>query len=408
MRDSMNNRIIGDMAVKDLSPKDTNVGHRIIKNMRICGSGIYKYASSEAEVLGLTPVPEKYKNLDVINVYRPPEVLKRNKDLFARIPIITGHHVLVDETNAKQLTVGMVGDTVLDGIESDCETYLYTTGTIVAGDGIQAYEDYGQLSVGYIPTMKWEEGVHRGEAYQAVLTGFECINHLLICKVARGGPQCMVMDSMSPLERFIINNSNNGGTEMGIFTKIFGSKKVAGDSSVVSALLQSIAVGADPATQVAKVKAIVGDSDPVFNGYLDELSAAKEEKPEILAKAVNIVDAYYRDHLAGDEKPEPKPKTEDEEPKSKVEDEKPESKSKVEEVVEHEACPYCGKDPCECKKEVGGDAIDYDKIINGVVEKLKPQVQVPETKVTDEAPAIAGDSQTQSISSDEIMKSIWG
>ena len=200
-------KIIGDMAIKDLTPKSTNIGDRIVKNMRICGSGIYTYARSEAKLLHLDPVPPEYANLEFINVYRPPEVLEKYKSYFARVPIITGHHVKVDRDNAHDLVVGMVGDTVDSEVDKDDgETYLYTTGTIVAGDGVDAYERYGQLSVGYDPIMKWQKGVHNGVEYQAVLEGFNDVNHLLICKVARGGPQCMVMDSLdelSPLERFI-------------------------------------------------------------------------------------------------------------------------------------------------------------------------------------------------------------
>ena len=128
--------INGDMAIKDLTPKSTNIGDRIVKNMRICGSGIYTYARREAHLLHLDPVPEEYANLEYINVYRPPEVLNKYKDYFARVPIITGHHVKVDRQNAKDLVVGMVGDTVASEVDKDDgETYLYTTGTIVAGDG---------------------------------------------------------------------------------------------------------------------------------------------------------------------------------------------------------------------------------------------------------------------------------
>ena len=53
----------GDMAIKDLTPRSTNIGSRIVKNMRICGSGIYTYARREARLLNLAPVPEKYNNL---------------------------------------------------------------------------------------------------------------------------------------------------------------------------------------------------------------------------------------------------------------------------------------------------------------------------------------------------------
>ena len=403
------------MAIKDLTPKSTNIGDRIVKNMRICGSGIYTYARREAHLLHLDPVPEKYKNLNLINVYRPPEVLEKYKDYFARVPIITGHHVRVDRDNAKQLTVGMVGDTVESEVDKDDgETYLYTTGTIVAGDGVEAYEQYGQLSVGYDPIMEWEEGVHNGIPYQAVLKGFNDVNHLLICKVARGGPQCMVMDSLdelSPLERFIHQNQN-GGEDMGIFKKIFGSvakKEVAGDAAVVSALLQSIAVGAEPKTQVEKIRAIVGDSDTTFSGYLEELAMAGDEKPEVVAKAVDIVDNYYRTHLAGDES---------------------------------KACPKCGKEPCVCdktgdeqkpeEKDAGdeqkpeekkddnsksmGDAIDYDLLAGKVTERiLAAQTPKDDDKKTagDEKPAelsmpLGGDEKPEVRGSDDFMKDIWG
>lgn len=419
--------IAGDRDIKDLTPKSTNIGDRIVKNMRICGSGIYTYARREAHLLHLDPVPEKYKNLELINVYRPPEVLEQYKDYFARVPIITGHHVRVDRNNAKDLTVGMVGDTVESEVDKDDgETYLYTTGTIVAGDGVDAYEQYGQLSVGYDPIMAWEDGIHNGVPYQAVLKGFHDVNHLLICKVARGGPQCMVMDSLddnpdlqdiSPLERFV-NTHNNGGENMNVFKRIFGSakKEMAGDAAIVSVLLQSIAVGADPETQVQAVRNIMGDSiDETFNGFLDELAKAKSEKPEVISKAVSIVDDYYRTHLAGDE-------------------------SKV--------CPKCGKEPCECgdeskdkgktapvdeskdkdktepedkvdEKAAGdacgkmGDSIDYDLLADKLAERMAAKaVKEPDT-AGDEKPTeldmpLGGDAKPESRGSDDFMKDIWG
>ena len=406
----------GDMAIKDLTPKSTNIGDRIVKNMRICGSGIYTYARREAHLLHLDPVPSEYANLEYINVYRPPEVLNKYKDYFARVPIITGHHVKVDRQNAKDLVVGMVGDTVESEVDKDDgETYLYTTGTIVAGDGVEAYENYGQLSVGYDPIMKWKKGIHNGVEYQAELVGFNDVNHLLICKVARGGPQCMVMDSLdelTPLEKFIYQNQN-GGTKMGIFNKIFGSQRqVAGDSgrSLVPVYLDSIALGAEPKAQVQKIRAIVGDSDTTFNEYLGELEMAGDEKPEVVKKAVEIVTAYYNEHLAGDE-------------------------SKV--------CPKCGKKPCTCDKagdegkppageekkpeeksageekkpeeKSAGDSIDMDVLADKVAARLlAAQKPVEERKTAGDEGSeldtpLGGDSKTESgMSSDSLVKDIWG
>ena len=408
-------KICGDMPIKDLTPKTTNLGHRLVKNMRICGSGIYTYARQEAELLHLTPVPEKYKNLTTINVYRPPEVLKQYKDIFARVPIITGRHVLVTPENAKQLTVGMVGDTVdYEEDKDDGETYLYTTGTIVAGDGIDAYEEYGQLSVGYDPDIVWEEGVHKGVQYQAVLKGFHDVNHLLICKIARGGPQCVVMDSLdeyTPMERFI--NKHNGGEDMGIFTKIFGSvkKPLAGDSNVVSTLLQSIAVGADPVVQTQKIKEIVGDSDKEFTGYLDELSQAKNEKPEVIAKAVNIVDSYFREKLAGDAEP----KKDEKEPEKK-DAKKPEAGDAEPKKDEKEPEKKDAKKPeagdAEPKKDEksAGDAIDYDLLATKIAAVMQKKVagDTAQPPVGDIDVPITGDSKSDVMTSDSFMNMIMG
>ena len=405
----------GDMAIKDLTPKSTNIGGRLVKNMRICGSGIYTYARREAHLLHLDPVPEKYRNLEYINVYRPPEVLEKYKSYFARVPIITGHHIKVDRDNAKELVVGMVGDTVESEVDKDDgETYLYTTGTIVAGDGVEAYEDYGQLSVGYDPEMAWEEGVHNGVQYQAVLKGFRDVNHLLICKVARGGPQCMVMDSLdelSPLERFIYQNQN-GGIKMGIFNKIFGSQKqVAGDSgrSLVPVYLDSIALGAEPKTQVQKIRTIVGDSDATFNEYLGELEMAGDEKPEVVKKAVEIVTAYYNEHLAGDEI-----KKDGGDKNVEVKKDGKETKDiKVKKDGDKKDVTVKEDD----KKEVGdqkacGDSIDYDLLADKVAARMMAAKQADDKTAGDELPELqmplAGDKNPDTKSSADFMKEIWG
>lgn len=422
-------RIVGDMAIKDLTPKSTNLGDRIVKNMRICGSGIYTYRRQEADLLHLAPVPEKYHDLQYINVYRPPEVLNKCKDMFARVPIITGHHVLVDTQNAKELAVGMVGDSVqAEQDPDDGETYLYTTGTIIAGDGIEAYEKYGQLSVGYDPIIEWEHGIHNGVEYQAVLKGFNDINHLLICKVARGGPQCMVMDSLdelSPLERFINIHNNDGGEDMNIFKKIFAKQNIAGDN-VVSTLLQSIAVGADPKVQVPKIRAIVGDSDTTMTEYLGELEMAGDEKPEIIGKAVDIVDAYYKEHLAGDEasdkekKPDEKKPAGDEEKteEKKPEEKKPEEKPSEGDEKKPEEKPAAGdeKKPEEKPSANNSLDIDYEKLASLVADKMaanqkKTDVAGDEEKPIDElSMVIAGDSQNaeDAITSDSLLNSLFG
>lgn len=412
----------GDMAIKDLTPKSTNIGDRIVKNMRICGSGIYTYARREAHLLHLDPVPKEYDNLEYINVYRPPEVLNKYKDYFARIPIITGHHVKVDRNNAHDLVVGMVGDTVESEVDKDDgETYLYTTGTIVAGDGVDAYERYGQLSVGYEPIMEWKKGVHNGVEYQAVLTGFQDVNHLLICKVARGGPQCMVMDSLdelSPLERFIYQNQN-GGERMSVFSKIFGSasKKIVGDEGriLVPVYLDSIAAGANPKTQVEKIRAIVGDSVPEFNGFLDELAMAGDEKPEVIAKAVAIVKDYYNEHMAGDEKDVTTKKEGDNKSAGEGDKKAGDNKSAGEDDKKDGDDKSAGDGDGHAKgMRLSGDEIEAiaqktAAIIQASQAKAEPKTAGDESTLPDNSTLIAGDSGSKNAkSSDDITKEIWG
>ena len=416
--------IAGDRQIKDLTPQTTNIGNRLVKNMRICGSGIYTYRREEAGLLHLTPVPESFKDLTHINVYRPAEVLIANKDKFARVPIITGRHVLVNQHNAKQLSVGMVGDTVdFEKDVDDGETYLYTTGTIVAGDGVEAYEKYGQLSVGYDPIIEWEEGVHKGVPYHAVLKGFNDINHLLICQIARGGPQCMVMDSLdeyTPLEKFI-NNYNGGKKSMGIFSKIFGSsnaKQVAGDTvqDVVPVLLQSIAIGADPETQVASIRQMMGDNiDKTFDEYLGELATGKGESAETLSRAVNIVQDYYKS-LVGDEKTVSVEKKDKDGKETKNVEVKEDGKETKDIKVEKKD----GEKKVEVEEDMNGDSlitgepmeIDYDILADKIVSKMaassKQEPVLNGDSVDELSMIIAGDSDNKDLSSDLYMKNIFG
>lgn len=409
--------MFGDMAIKDLSPKDANSGGRIIKNLRICGSGLYEYHVSEAPLMGLA-IPEDYTG-DTFKIYRSPKVLEDNKELYARVPIITGHHVRVNTSNAKQLAVGMVGDTVQSEIGEDGELYLYTTGTIITGDGIAAYEQYGELSVGYDPIVKWEPGEYKGQPYQAVLTGFNEINHLLICKTARGGHQCMIMDSLdtSPLKSnngSVFDKMFNGGRPMGIFKKIFAKpaekKMLTGDAKVISALLQSVKVGADCKTQVEVVKSMIGDSaDETLKGYFEDLTGDEVSKAdkETLGKAIDVVDTYCQ-KLFGDEVEPASPTTPSKEDASKPAPEAPKKESEDKDKKSENGDGCNTTTPPQT-----GDAIDYDRIINGVVAKLKPAEKKPEELPGDamevsRLDALLNGDAKHETSTEDIVKGIWG
>lgn len=196
---------------------------------------------------------------------------------------------------------------------------------------------------------------------------------------------------------------------MGIFKKIFGSvkKEVAGDASVVSALLQSIAVGADPEIQVQKVRDIVGDSNETFNTYLDELSQAKAEKPETIAKAVNIVDDYYRTHLAGDEEESEGEKKPDEGEGKSEGKEKPTEGEKKPDGGEGKSTEG-GEKPEDKKNASAGDTIDYDLLADKVAAKLSAK-QEPAASAGDElSMPMGGDTKLEVRGSDDFLNDIWG
>lgn len=207
---------------------------------------------------------------------------------------------------------------------------------------------------------------------------------------------------------------------MGIFSKIFGSQQqVAGDSgrSLVPVYLDSIALGAEPKTQVQKIRAIVGDSDTTFNEYLGELEMAGDEKPEVIRKAVDIVTKYYNDHLAGDEKTvkvEKSDKGGEEKKDVQVDKDGKETKDIKVEKKGGEKKVEVTEDKAGDQKACG-DSIDMDVLADKVAARLlAAQKPVEEPKTAGDEGSeldtpLGGDSKTESgMSSDSLVKDIWG
>lgn len=213
---------------------------------------------------------------------------------------------------------------------------------------------------------------------------------------------------------------------MGVFAKIFGSasKKVAGDEGrvLVPVYLDSIAAGANPKTQVEKIKAIVGDSNAEFTGFLDELAMAGDEKPEVIAKAVDIVKNYYNEKMAGDEFPPKKDegKKDDKKPDDKEKEAGDESKEKKPDDKEKEAGDEDKKSAGDgCMGKLSGDEIDAIAQKTAAI-MLAAQSKKEEKSAGDEGPLtgdeqteppampLAGDTGASGKSSDDFMKDIWG
>lgn len=293
--------MVVDFQTVDLTPAGTNRAGRIVKNMRIAGSGIYTYGRWELPSLGiaLDSIPEAYADKYVFNVFRPPEVLKSKADMFARQPITIGHpDEYVTTRNAQKYQHGLTGDTVVAELDpTDEELYLYTSGTITTDQGLAAYDEMGELSCGYDPVIKWQSGKHKGTDYQLVMTDLNDGNHVAIVPSARGGEKCTFMDSSSLFIEAAkrLPSKLNGGNMAwldGLKTKLGFP---AGDSvDKAKLLIATLADGADPAVTIKAVEGMI-TSLPACDGktkllsHLTELSNAKGIDKAVMTEAVSIV-----------------------------------------------------------------------------------------------------------------------
>jgi hypothetical protein len=177
-----------------------DISGKLIKNIRICGSGIYEYLDNEVTDLTGIPIPDKYSGRMVFNVYRPAEVLKKAAPLFARAYITVGHpEEWVTIENANKYGHGLIGDTVEACEDYDGETYLYTTGTFTDTASVNFYKQYKEVSCGYTPEVIWEAGEYKGREYQLKMTNVKDVNHIALVTKARGGRKIKVLDGENRL-----------------------------------------------------------------------------------------------------------------------------------------------------------------------------------------------------------------
>lgn len=288
-----------DYMPKDLTPEGTNINGRLVKNMCIANSGVYTYGRWELRTLKVKDIPSKYDGQYVFRVLRPPEVVAKGANLFARQPITIGHpNCYVKPDNAQKLQHGFTGDSVTVEYGKDGEAYLYTTGTISTTEGIDAYARDGELSCGYDPIVEWKEGTYKGMEYQLVMTGYSDANHVAIVPKARGGQTCAFMDSSSLLlEAASKLPSNATGGNMSFLDGLLKKRqRPTGDEAINQAklFLATLGSGADPAATIKTVMPLIEglpacDSKSTLLSHLTELSNAKGVDNEVMAEAAKIV-----------------------------------------------------------------------------------------------------------------------
>jgi len=170
---------------------------KLIKNVIIARSGIYKYRNEEVPNLGLGNPPEAK---EVYNVYRPALVLSRDKDKFSMLPLTNGHpNVMVDSENFKDLAIGFTGETVTDEWNKDVNEVVLKTRVALLGQ--KALDNYmtgvEEVSPGYVAEFEWQKGkTSSGEDYDAIMTSVTDGNHLAMTPKARGGSVARITDSI--------------------------------------------------------------------------------------------------------------------------------------------------------------------------------------------------------------------
>ena len=144
-----------------------------------------------------------YRNFDgtVRRELRHPDDVWDEESIasMAMIPVTNNHpsECIVNSKNASRLSIGHTGET----IKRDGEFVLANL-VITHQEGVKAAMEFGrkELSLGYHVDVEDEEGIYKGEAYDARQRNIR-YNHLAIVDTARAGPEArLALDSQAGIE----------------------------------------------------------------------------------------------------------------------------------------------------------------------------------------------------------------
>lgn len=253
---------------------------KLVKHVAIAHSGIYTYSKKELNTLNLddSAIPEKYKDLDRFNVYRPVSLFVGTADLFTNLPVTVEHpDTLVDEYNCKDLMKGFTGNDS-EIIMEDGEAYVHSTLTLIDKDAIAYYENnHREVSPGYISSCIWEDGEHNGVPYQIKMVSIEDVNHLALTVSGRGGKTACVRDSKDCRMNLLAWTKLTMDSE-DIREKI---SRVAEDSSFIAPIIQSM-------SDIPDV-----NSKELFMACLDDMKNASTMSPTVIKAAVDKLLQIY-------------------------------------------------------------------------------------------------------------------
>lgn len=238
--------------------------------------GVFKYLNQDGTIRREARLPEyAFK--------------KESLDSLKMIPVTNNHPtVLVDATNAKELSIGTTGET----INIDGENIL-TTVTINVQDAINEIENNNkvELSLGYTLDLIEQKGTYNGQEYDCIQTNIK-YNHLAVVERGRAGVsrlnfdsfECgMIVDENIKLERenmaYKINIDNVDVEVDEAVKKAFDSLNARLDSATAEADTLKAKLD-ETEEQLKKAKEINSDS---------LISAKAKDRVELIAKASKIV-----------------------------------------------------------------------------------------------------------------------
>jgi len=246
--------------------------------------GVFKYLNQDGTIRREARLPEyAFK--------------KESLDSLKMIPVTNNHpDVLVDASNAKELSIGTTGET----INIDGENIL-TTVTINVQDAINEIENNNkvELSLGYTLDLIEQKGVYNGQEYDCIQTNIK-YNHLAVVERGRAGVSRLNFDSFEcgmivdenithERENMVKINIDNVDVEVDeAVKKSFDSLNARLDAEIKSKSdiqkeIDSLKAKLDEKEEeLKKAKEINSDS---------LISAKAKDRVELIAKASKIVNA---------------------------------------------------------------------------------------------------------------------
>ena len=357
---------------------------KLVKDVVIARSGIYKYGDNELKGMGLDSVPEKYKNKHVFNVYRPAIVLEKAADKFVRLPLTLEHpRDMVDGTNFKKYAVGFTGDSSFTKIikGKDDELAIQSTLTLIDNSAVRAYyTGTVEVSPGYSAIFDWQEGkAPNGDEYQIIMSDIKDVNHLALTKYGRGGSAAAILDSIGDkimAKSYLLH----------FVHKMLGVRDTVQFSKHVESFIKDRVnlKDEDVTDRISKLREYVSDlpeseNKEKLDRFISDMAMIREESDESAKAIGGIINKLYATLDAESEE-----EVREKEPKKEKKEEEKEGVKKAEEKEGEKKKEEESKDDEKDSKDKAKDKAKDEKIKDE--DKAKDEKIKDEDKSSEKSP----------------------